>query len=111
LAVGTDIFLDARPDQPDDLVAVFDTGGYPAQAVLPDLRRTVQITVRSKSYAVARKKIWQIFSLLDRPENRFIEINNRKMVAQAMQPPLLLERDANNRGVFVFNLAVWTSRD
>lgn len=109
--LGTDIFLGMRPDQPDDLVAIFDTGGFPAELEIPDLCRTVQVTVRGKSYATAHGRIWQVYHLLDRPDDRLVIANGRKMIARAMQPPTLLDRDATNRVMFVFNLQAWTGRD
>ena len=109
--LGADIFLAYRPDEPDDVIAIYDTGGFPAEPELPDLRRTVQISVRGKSYAATYSRIWQMYRLLDRPEERLITANGRKMIARAMQPPTLLDRDASNRVLFVFNLQAWTGRD
>ncbi len=109
--LGTDIFLAYRPDEPDEVISIYDTGGYPAELELPDLRRTVQILVRGKSYATTHSRIWQIYKLLDRPGERLILANGRKMIARAMQPPTLLDRDAVNRVLFVFNLTIITRRD
>ena len=109
--LGADISLADRPDQPDDVITIYDTGGFPAELELPDLRRTAQISVRGKSYQAAHSRIWQIYKLLDRPEERLITANGRKMIARAMQPPTFIDRDASNRVLFVFNLQAWTGRD
>ena len=109
--LGADIFLADRPDEPDDVIAIYDTGGFPAEPELPDLRRTVQISVRGKSYEATYSRIWQIYRLLDRPAERLITANGRKMIARAIQPPTFNKRDAANRITFVFNLQAWTGRD
>ena len=109
--LGADIFLAYRPDEPDDVIAIYDTGGFPAEPELPDLRRTVQISVRGKSYEATYSRIWQIYRLLDRPAERLITANGRKMIARAIQPPTFNKRDAANRITFVFNLQAWTGRD
>lgn len=109
--LGADIFLADRPDEPDDVIAIYDTGGFPAEPELPDLRRTVQISVRGKSYAATYSRIWQIYRLLDRPAERLITANGRKMIARAIQPPTFNKRDAANRITFVFNLQALTGRD
>lgn len=110
-AIGTDIFLDARPDSPDNLVSIFDTGGFPAETSISDLKRTAQVLVRDTSYAVGREKIWAIYKAIDRPNNRVITANGRKMHIKAVQPPVLMDRDASNRTLFIFNVQIWTSRD
>lgn len=110
--LGTDIFLGQLLASPDDMVVLYPTGGFVQSLSLPDVRMTVQVLVRDKSYQVGYERIWCIFNLLDGGENRFLEaLSGRKMVVQAMQPPFFLERDKNNRSIFVFNIAVTTSRD
>lgn len=111
-SIGTNIFLGTRPDSPDNVVCLFPTGGFAQNLALDDVRMTVQVLVRDKSYPTCYNRIWQVFNLLDKTQNRLITApSGRKMVVRAMQPPFLLERDANNRVVFVFNAAVWTRRD
>lgn len=110
--IGTDVFLGQLPPSPDAVVALFPTGGFAHDRPLPDVRMTAQVLVRDKSYQEGYERIWRIFNTLDGGGNRFLLApSGRKMVAQAMQPPLFLERDGNNRSIFVFNVSVWTRRD
>jgi len=111
-ALGVDIFLGQLPASPDNVVVLYPTGGFAQDLPLPDVKMTAQVLVRDKSYQTGYERIWRIFNLLDGGSKRFIQSpSGRKMVAQAMQPPLFLERDENNRSIFVFNLAVVTKRD
>ena len=108
--IGTDVFLDTRPDKPDDVISIFEYPGPPS-TIQDDLSRRVQIMVRSISYASSRAKAWAIFNLLDRPDSRTITVNGRRGWFKALQQPHKLDIDANNRVIFVFNLEVLTSRD
>lgn len=108
---GVDVFLDSRPDQPNNLVSIWDTGSYPPEYGISDIKRTVQITVRNTSSALSKSKSWAIFKALDKPENRVVMLNGRKAQIKAMQSPHFLETDASNRTLYVFNLGVTTSRD
>jgi hypothetical protein len=113
-AIGTDIFLDTRPDQPDNLISIFEYAGLPTTTGVDALDRRVQVLVRNKSYATARAKAWAIFNLLDRADTRGEGVQltpDRVAIIQALQTPFKLETDASGRTVFVFNLAVATTRD
>lgn len=109
--LGQDTFLDTRPEEPDNITSFHDTGGYPAEMAVLDLRRTVQVFVRDRAYKAGRRRIWALFKALDRPGNRIIKTDNRRMFCKAMQPPNFLGRDANNRVLFVFNMEIFTARD
>jgi hypothetical protein len=110
--LGTDIFLGQLPDSPDNVVVLYPTGGFAQDLPLPDVKMTAQVLVRDKSYQTGYERIWRVFNLLDGGERRFLEApSGRKMVAQAMQPPLFLERDENGHSIFVFNVSIWTRRD
>lgn len=108
--ISTDIFLDVRPDTPDNLVSVFEYAGEPS-TIHDDLSRRIQILVRNKSYAAARAKAWAIHAILDKPEARTLTMNGRRAWVRALQTPFKLETDASNRVIFVFNLEIRTSSD
>ena len=112
-SIGTDIFLDNKPDQPDNIVSIFEYAGSSTTGVSA-LDRRIQISVRNKSYSVARSKAWEIFNLLDKSENKGEGIQltqNRVSVINALQQPFKLETDVNERSVFVCNYAIATTRD
>jgi len=112
-SIGTDIFLDNKPDQPDNIVSIFEYAGSSTTGVSA-LDRRIQISVRNKSYSVARSKAWEIFNLLDKSENKGEGIQltqNRVSVINALQQPFKLETDVNERSVFICNYAIATTRD
>ncbi len=111
--LGQDIFLNDRPESPDQLISISDTGGYPAELTIGDLRRTLQILIRGhfQGYIWAYKKAWNIYRALDRPGNRVLDLNGRQAHIKATQPPTPLGRDDGGRMRFVFNLTVTTRRD
>jgi hypothetical protein len=112
IALDNEIFTDARPDEPDNVVCLFEYSGPPTTTGVEALDRRVQVFVRNKSYTMAREKAWAIFNLLDQPENREIHVTTERwMICKALQTPFKLETDSLGRSVFVFNLAVVTYRD
>ncbi|MCR4398935.1 MAG: minor capsid protein [Firmicutes bacterium] len=110
-AVGADIFFGHLPDQPECAIALYPTGGFSQDLNLDDVRLTAQVLVRGRSYQEAYEKVWRTFNLLDRPADRLIVANGRKMVVKAMQPPFFMNRDEANRFLFAFNVMVDTRRD
>lgn len=107
LTPGQTLYIGYYPDQPDTILALYDTGGGPRQPGLKDLRRTLQVITRSKDYKAAHDWAWTAFNLLDRD---FLPLpSGRKLVCRANQPPTPLTRDHLGRSLFVFNLTVWTS--
>ncbi len=110
-AVSKDVFLNSRPDKPDDLISLYDTGGFPPEIAISPLRRTVQVSTRNILYASGWELIWDLFKCLDTPEKRVFIMNGRKLFIKATQPPSFLGRDDSNRALFSFNLEVITTRD
>lgn len=110
--VDTDIFIDFMPDEPDDVVVLYEYAGMPTTTGVDAVDRRVQVNVRAARYLDARTKAWNIFNLLDIPENRIIQATaERWIVSQALQTPHKIGVDNQGRDIFVFNLAVATSRD
>lgn len=107
LKPGQTLFVGHYPDQPDTILALYDTGGGPRPPGLEDLRRTVQVIARAPDYQTAHDLAWSVFDLLDR--DLLILPSGRKLVCRADQPPVPLTRDQSGRSLFVFNLSMWTS--
>jgi len=111
-SIGTDVFLDNKPDQPDNLISIFEYSGSTTNVSILD--RRIQILVRNKSYSIARSKAWAIFNLLDKSEEKGEGIQltqTRVSIINGLQQPFKLETDANERSVFICNYAVATTRD
>lgn len=105
-----DVFLDSRPDAPDDVICIFE---YQGASIDLDCERRIQIIVRNKSYAAAETKAKEISKLLDDPSDPEynVDFDERCAVFEALHHPYKLETDSKNRTVFVCNFAVNTTSD
>jgi hypothetical protein len=108
--LGTDLFLEQRPDNPDKVVTLFEYAGDPSSAGIDAVVRKVQVMVRDTNAQAAKEKSWNIYNLLDRPLDRVIKLPERWIIPQAIQTPYRLNIDERNRPVYVFNLSIATQR-
>lgn len=109
---GVDAFRDFSPDQPDNVVVLYEYAGMPTRAGDESSDRNVQITVRNVNPAQARQKIHQIFNLLDTPLERIHDVTvSRWAVMYARQTPFKLRVDEKGRHIYALNLGVTTHRD
>jgi hypothetical protein len=60
----TDMFLNYLPDNPDNVVAIIDTGGTEPDTYLPTRSPTFQILVRNSNYDNGKAKLDEIRDLL-----------------------------------------------
>jgi hypothetical protein len=107
---GVDIFRDAMPDAPDDVIVFVEYAGDP----LPGnqaARRSVQCFVRNTDYATARAKIHKLYKLFCTPESPFRTFNGRWALVEDRQTPYKVDVDAQNRTVFTFSMVMATTRD
>jgi hypothetical protein len=112
IEIGQDIFLNYRPDQPDNITCIYEYAGHPVEPGIEALQRKVQILVRDLDDLTCEKRSWDLFKICDIPEQRIITTNSgRWMVTQAMQSPFKLEIDPHNRTIYIFNLSITASRD
>jgi hypothetical protein len=112
--LGTDIFLDGKPDTPARACCLFEYAGSPVEPGADCLDRKVQILTRDSSYAAAKAKAWAIFSILAKPEDPedILQLDaDRWAVVSALAPPVKLEEDDKKRTVFVCNYIVTTQKD
>lgn len=103
--IGVDIFLGQLPASPDNVVVVFEYAGEP-----PDLHWSgeypgLQILARNKSYDAGRQKIEQVKNILHGMAETVIN-SHRFLLIRANQSPFFLERDENNRAIFVCNFRI-----
>lgn len=88
----------------DELVCLWVYGGY--REVLGD-SPTIQIKVLSKDARQAETKINAIFkALISEKPIRISTINNKKMRIVETQQPFFVEKDTQQRFVWVFNITV-----
>jgi len=110
------ILLGRLSDTPAEQVAIAETGGMapihamssgPGLAILEMPR--VQVLSRSTTYAGAKTRIKLVEGLLDGLRPRTIN-SIQYHFASAVQPPFLLEYDANGRPVLAQNFEIQKAR-
>ncbi len=108
LTLGTNLFLGRLPDTPDTCVALFETGGLtPAETMggstLPAYTQPrTQILVRAADYATASALAEDCFKKMTLIDNEALS-GVKYLRAAGVQSPFYLERDGQERVVFVCN--------
>lgn len=111
---GKDTFRDFIPEEPDNIVVLYEYRGDPASLFDEAVNRSVQITVRNKKADVARQKAIEIFKALKTACNEDGKLNfTNERWGQVFfrQPPFPLGRDENNRAQYAFNVGITTTID
>jgi hypothetical protein len=111
---GTDIFEGRMPDTPDRVIALTSYMGAPGVNVhnLPGTaiqKPHLQVAVRDASYAAAEALVQQVYAAVDAIRNQVLS-GVSWLAAMTLQPPFLMNRDANEKPVFVFNIEVWRAQ-
>jgi Bacteriophage minor capsid protein len=109
--LGEDVFVNYKPDSPHDIVCLFEYSGDKIQPGTDAVTRRIQILVRNNDDDLCIQTINGIFNLLDNPEEEIVELEERKMVTQALQPPFFFSRDNDDRASYIFNISITTKRD
>ena len=108
LTLGTNLFLGRLPDTPDTCVGVFETGGLPpvdtgGGSTLPAFTQPrFQTMVRADDYAAASSLAEDIFKKLQLIVNEALS-GTKYLRASGLQEPFALDRDSQERMVFVCN--------
>ena len=111
--IGTNLFKGALPSTPDACVAILGPYGAapPVRAMAGSAgqalaeRPRVQVIARDTRYDAAQKKAQDLWFSLDGVQARSINGVAYQSIF-SLQQPFYLERDANNREVFAFNVEV-----
>lgn len=91
-------------DDSPELTCLWIYGGY--KAVVGSIP-TIQIKVFSVDNLTAENRIQAIFeALVSKNQNRISTINNKKMKIVESQQPFFVEKDTQQRFVWVFNITV-----
>lgn len=110
LTLGTNLFLGRMPDSPDACVALYEYGGSAPDNTmgggLPVLQNpSVQIAVREVLYASAESLINLCWGTLESIIDMSLSGTRYNRVT-AIQSPFVLERDSQDRVIFVQNFNV-----
>lgn len=105
---GTNLWYHAMADEPGTATALYETGGLPpVQRYGNDLpafeRAAFQVVCRSTSPTIARGNAHAAWVIVQKVANESLS-SKTWLRAEPMQSPFLLERDAQGRYTFAFNL-------
>src|SRR5438105_3032502 len=106
LTLGTNLFVGRLPDQPDNCVAVYETGGTMPLMVIgtPDVkidRPGFQVRVRDESYTTGEQTITKCFKALQGVYNTtLISGGGIWKLLYATHSPMSIGRDAKQRHEF-----------
>jgi hypothetical protein len=110
LTLGTNLFLGRMPDSPDTCVVLYEYGGSAPDNTmgggLPVLQNpSVQVAVRAVLYASAESLINLCWGTLEGIVDMSLSGTRYNRVT-AIQSPFVLERDSQDRVIFVQNFNV-----
>lgn len=109
---GIDVWRDHRPEQPDFVIVLHEYSGGTVPLFEDMSQRSVQVSVRDKSAAVAKAKAWEIFkALLGSNLDESLLVNGRSCMLHFRQTPFKMFVDESKRVVWSFNLGVSTGLD
>lgn len=114
-----DCFCDYQPEEPDNVVILQEYVGPPTTTGVSAMDRNIQVIARCNADdpVWAKDKIWEIFNLLDRPEERVLDLREvypygtRWGVYYSRGSPFKMGVDPAGRIKYVFNFGVTTYRD
>ena len=109
--LGVDYFMDYNPPDKDYAVYAMEYEGPPTTDGVQAVDRYVQINVKSESYTTAIEKAWEIFNVLDTPEDRVHHFNGRWASIWARGTPRKIDMDESRRTIVSFNVGFATHRD
>ncbi|CEP67881.1 Uncharacterized [Moorella glycerini] len=102
---GQNLFVDMQPDEPDETVTIFDTGGTGLQEP-PEAWRELYIQLRTKDHQVGYERIWRLLGYLIRPSTGIIVTSGGNYAAQFQEVPAIYDRDQRDRFLFGFRVLV-----
>ena len=107
--LGVDLFYTTLPGQPDNAIAVIDTGGLAPVKEIPGLRKvTIQVLVRNKEYDAGFEMAQDIYYHL---HERYSGISAENPIegyelCVALQQPTPILKDENDRHIFTCNYLI-----
>ena len=112
-AFGTDVFGDLGPDSPDNCVAIKEYTGE-VSFINNTLNRSIQVKVRNTVRSTAKSLIISLYDSVYDPEAdvRIIDFTaTRWGIVAPRNYPFQLDKDEENRFIFVFNMGIVTIGD
>ena len=108
---GVDAFRDFVPDEPDNIVCLYEYAGDPVSSYSETVHRSVQVIVRNKSAAEAQSLAKKIFSAFRNSSNalRVDFTPTRWGQVHVRQTPHKIKQDERDRTQYGFNLGITTT--
>ncbi len=103
-----DIFKDYAPEDPDEIISIFEYNGSGVANYAEMSVRSIQVFVRAQTSAEARTKIWGLYYSMFR-ENLYITLADQVCLISMRNTPYKVQKDERGRVVFVFNCGITTS--
>jgi hypothetical protein len=113
--VGTDMFISTLPEDVDDCIGLYETGGPPPNEYVPIEQPSVQALVRNQSYSAGRAIAESIFDACQRQRNfnfpsdsGVVGAGTYIMVMHPIGDVGYLQRDTNDRHEWSVNIQLKT---
>lgn len=109
---GIDTFFDVFPDEPNNIVVIYEYGGAATMQPFDDTEHvSLQISARCTSAAAAKAKATDICNALASfGESRLVKFtDSRYGQVYIRQRPFKLRTDDKNRSIYGFNIGVTTA--
>lgn len=103
LVLGTNLYLSYQPEDPDEVVTMYDTGGVEPDRYLPTADPTVQVIVRAGDYQTAHDRAHEIANLLHGLTNQTIG-DYYVYYIFLLGEPAHIGRDKRERDEYTLNL-------
>jgi len=110
-ADGVDMFRDYSPEEPSNIIMLYEYPG--AGGVYYDdlVARSVQVSVRNESASAAQTIAKALYLLLKSATTRIDFSAERWGLVDLNQPPFKIDEDQNNRITYGFNIGINTTID
>ena len=102
---GKDLFIGQEPEEPDNCLTIYDTGGGEQNAKLALDESTIQIRARHHMYMNAYEWLEDMRILLEGRAGQVIA--GAKYIGYwAMSAPMFIERDMKHRALWTINFRI-----
>ena len=110
---GIDVFTDFQPEDPDNIICLQEYRGDPVSPYTDVVHRSVQVSVRNKSAAEAKRianSLCSSFRLSDEVQ-RIDFTATRWGQVHIRQTPYKIKQDDRDRTIYGFNIGITTNTD
>lgn len=108
---GIDAFRDFMPDNPKEVVSVYEYQGHEQIPQIEGVHRSIQVVVRSASATTAKNKARQIYKVLNTETGIINFTPDRWCTVSLRQVPFKIKTDGNELVYYGFNIGITTYND